>query len=285
MKVGIIGLGLMGGSFGKTLVKAGKHTVYGADALESVMLKAEMVKAINFKLDEKSAKEIDLLVVAVTPDKAEEVMKKYLPYLKNGAIVTDFCGIKRKIVSCMERLSKEYPNVTFIGGHPMAGREFSGIDHSTATLFENASMILVNVNADIFTLDTVKQFFLSVGFKNVEICSAETHDNRIAFTSQLCHIVSNAFIKNKNAEVHDGFSAGSYKDMTRVARLNPEMWADLMTENADYLLNELTELLDNLNKYKVALSLSDREELKKLLKDGNDRKLAIDVKSQKKDKV
>ena len=144
-------------------------------------------------------------------------------------------------------------------------------------------MILVNVNADIFTLESVKKFYLGFGFKNVEICSAKLHDERIAFTSQLCHIVSNAFIKNENAAVHDGFSAGSYKDMTRVARLDPVMWGDLMTDNSANLIKELDELIFHLNEYRDALNNKDKEKLTRLLSEGNERKLSIDVRSSKKE--
>jgi len=284
MKIGIVGLGLMGGSFGRTLVKSGEHTVYGKDISDSVMLKAEMLKAINYPLTFDNAKELDMLILAVTPDKVEGILKEYLPLLKKGAVVTDFCGIKRQTVSLMREFAKKFEGIWFIGGHPMAGREFSGIEHSTATLFSGASMILVNVNADIFTLDAVKKFYLSVGFSNVEICSAETHDKMIAFTSQLCHIVSNAYIKNDAAETHDGFSAGSYRDMTRVARLDPLMWGNLMTENSDYLAQELDELIGHLNEYKDALIKKDKEKLTELLSDGNVRKLSIDTKYFKKER-
>lgn len=276
MKIGIIGLGLMGGSFGRTLVKGGEHTVYGRDISEQVMTKAQLLRAMNEPLTDDNIREIDLLILAVTPDKVEGILEEVVPKLKKGAVVNDFCGIKRGVVDIMKGFSLKFPEIIFIGGHPMAGREYSGIDHSVTTLFTNASMILVNVNADIFKLEEIKKFYLSVPFKTVEICSADEHDEIIAFTSQLCHVVSNAFIKNKNAEKHYGFSAGSYKDMTRVARLDADMWGNLMTENADKLLPELNQLIDHLTEYRDALSANNKEELTKLLADGNRRKLQID---------
>ena len=283
MNIGIIGLGLMGASFARVLKKTGDHTVYGIDTNPAVMARAELMKAYDHTLDEANAGELDMLVFAVYPEIFEETVEKYLPHLKNGAIVTDFCGTKRKVVSSMKKFASEYPELVFIGGHPMAGREFSGIDHSTIGLFERASMILVPVRADIYALDKTKKFFLSLGFSNVEITTAENHDEMIAFTSQLCHIVSNAYIKNKQAEKHAGYSAGSYRDLTRVARLNPQMWSELMTENGDKLKNELDELIANLQKYSAALEKGDKEGLKTLLAEGNDRKIAIDVRSAKKD--
>lgn len=281
MNIGIIGLGLMGGSLGKTLIKKGEHKVFGYDISEQVMLKADMLKAIDAPLTEETAKNIDMLVVSLYPSGFLSALEKFLPYLKDGVIITDFCGIKRETVEIMKELSKKYPSLVFVGGHPMAGREFSGIDRSVSTLFEKASMILVNVNADIFTLEFIKGFYLALGFSEVVITSAEYHDRAIAFTSQLCHIVSNAFIKNEIASEHFGYSAGSYKDLTRVARLNPEMWAELMGKNSDNLSKELDELIANLTLYSKALKSKDNAELKRLLAEGNDRKLMIDTRNKK----
>ncbi len=276
MKIGIIGLGLMGGSLGKTLNKLGNFIVYGYDINETTMLKADMVGAINGVLTEETCKDIDMLIVSLYPSSFLSAVERFLPYLKDGVIITDFCGIKRQTVSEMMKLSEKYKNLVFIGGHPMAGREFSGIDRAVSTLFDKASMILCNVNADIFTLDSVKKFYLSLGFSEVVITTPEYHDRAIAFTSQLCHIVSNAFIKNEIASEHFGYSAGSYKDLTRVARLNPEMWAELMIENKDNLSSELDEFILNITKYSDALKLGDKQQLKNLLQEGNERKLSID---------
>lgn len=279
MKVGVIGLGLMGGSFARLLVKRG-HEVYGLDKQDSVMLKADMMKAITAPLTKESAKGLDMLVVALFPELLEGALTPFLPHLKKGAVVMDFCGIKRPVCKTMERLSLEYPHLTFVGGHPMAGREFSGIEHSSITLFDRASMILVNVNADIFALDGIKKFFVSLGFGQVVITTAENHDSMIAYTSQLCHVVSNAFIKNAQASRHVGYSAGSYRDLTRVARLNPAMWSELIMENRDMLKAELDEFITNLTAYKDAVDRGDRAELERLLSEGNERKLAIDTRSK-----
>ena len=281
MKIGIIGLGLMGGSLGKTLKKLGEHTVYGYDISETVMLKAEMLGAITDRLTVDNASELDMLIVSLYPSSFVSCLQRFLPHLKDGAILTDFCGIKRKTVTEMQDLAKKHPNLIFVGGHPMAGREFSGIDRSVSNLFDKASMILTNVNADIFTLEKIKAFYLSLGFSEVVITTPEYHDKAIAFTSQLCHIVSNAFIKNEIASEHFGYSAGSYKDLTRVARLNPKMWSELMIDNKDNLLKELNEFIANITKYSVALQSGNQQELEKLLSEGNDRKLLIDTNNKK----
>ncbi len=281
MKIGIIGLGLIGGSFGRTLVKKTEHKVYGYDISDSVMQKAEMLNALHERLTVDNAGELDMLIVSVYPDYFASAIEKFLPYLKKGAIVSDFSGVKGTIISQMKKYQALYPDLTFIGGHPMAGREFSGIERSVTTLLDKAFMILVPINADIFTLSTVKNFYKEIGFLDVVITTAENHDEMIAYTSQLCHIVSNAFIKNETAEKHLGYSAGSYKDLTRVARLNPEMWSGLMISNKDKLKKELDEFICNLQKYSSALENGSRAELEVLLKEGNDRKLAIDSRSNK----
>lgn len=276
MKIGIVGLGLMGASFGRTVLKNTEALVYGYDISQSVMLKAGLLNAISAPLDDKNVKEIDLLVISVFERDFCSVAKKYLPHLKDGAIVMDFCGIKRPIVECMKKLKEEYPQITFIGGHPMAGREYSGIDHSITTLFNKASMILTPVQDDIFVEDWLKKFFLSLGFEKVVITDAENHDKNIAFTSQLCHIVSNAFIKSPTAEDHVGFSAGSYKDLTRVAKMNPDMWTELVLDNGDFALKELDILIENLLKYRKAIADKDQQLIRQLFAEGNQIKLKID---------
>lgn len=276
MNIGIVGLGLMGGSFGRALVKKTNHTIYGFDTDKNALVKGEMLNAFHKVLTLENACELDLIVFSIYPDSFNKTLNTFLPHLKKGAIVSDFCGVKREILAVMKTASNNYKDLIFIGGHPMAGREFSGIDKSITTLFDKASMILVNLNADIFTLEMLKKFYLDLGFLEVVLTSADNHDEMIAYTSQLCHIVSNAFIKSETAKKHFGYSAGSYKDLTRVAKLNPEMWATLMDLNKDYLAQELDLLINNLQKYSNALKLNDKETLKWLLAEGNEIKISID---------
>lgn len=281
MNIGIIGLGLMGGSFGRTLVKKTQHIVYAWDINASVLQKAELLNAYHEVLTPMVADKLDILVVAIYPAHFAEVLAPYLPRLKKGCIVTDFCGTKRRVVADMRGMAAQYPDLVFVGGHPMAGREFSGIEHATYNLFDHASMVMVPVAADIYALDNLRKFYLSIGFGKVCVATAQEHDGMIAYTSQLCHVVSNAFIKNESAQKHDGFSAGSYRDLTRVARLNPAMWSQLMMENRDMLSAELEELIANLNKYKDALEQNDMDALYALLDEGNRRKLQIDTRNNK----
>ena len=273
--VGIIGLGLMGASFGRLLVQKG-YTVYGADRDPAVMQKALLAKAYTEPLTTENAGEVDLLVAAIFPRDFKAAAEGYLPYMKKGAVLSDFCGNKRIVTEAMRALSARYPDIVYCGGHPMAGKEYSGVNHSSVRLFDNASMILVPVTEDLFVLSELKKFYLSLGFGEVVVTTPEKHDKMIAYTSQLCHVVSNAFIKSESAREHGGYSAGSYKDLTRVARLDPVMWSELMEDNRDYLSAELDFLIGSLSKYRDALKDGDEDALRALLAEGDKIKREID---------
>ena len=273
MKIGIVGLGLIGGSLGRTLVSKTQDQVYAFDISEKALIDGRLLNAYHHQLDESNLGELDMLILSLYPNALETALQKYCPLLKDGCLVMDCCGNKRRVVKQMQVLSKQFPNLDFISAHPMAGREFSGVNHSTATLFDKASMILVPVKADIRKIAQIKQYFLSIGFGSVVISTAEKHDEIIAFTSQLAHLVSSSYIKSKTAMQFMGFSAGSFRDMTRVARLSPEMWAQLTIDNADFLVNEIDSIVNSLNEYKSALQAGDIDGMRDLLSDGNEKKL------------
>lgn len=272
MKIAIIGLGLIGGSLGRTIVKKTDCEVYAFDIDKHAMIEGKLLSAYHKPLDKQNISQMDVVFFSLYPDALEKCLNEYCPLLKKGALVVDCCGNKRRVVKQMQALSKKY-QLDFISSHPMAGREFSGISHSTASLFDRASMILVPVKADIKRVKEFKDFCLSLGFNNVTITTAEKHDEIIAFTSQLAHIVSSSYIKSPTASSFMGFSAGSFRDMTRVARLSPEMWAQLTVENADFLVGEIDNFITSLNEYKLALKDGDKQKIKQLLADGNEKKL------------
>lgn len=281
MNIGIVGLGLIGGSLGRAIVSKTNHVVYAFDKDDSAMKLGELIKAFHKPLTKENLKEIDVFIVALYQGTILKVLPEYLNGLKNGAIVMDIAGNKRTICNFMQNVLKDYPHLEFISSHPMAGREFSGIKHSTNTLFERASMILVPIKADIRTLAIVKELALKIGFNKVVITTAEEHDKIIAFTSQLAHVISSSYIKSPTAEGFLGFSAGSFRDMTRVARLSPNMWAELMLDNKDNLVHEIDYLIKNLTDYKTALENGDEDALYSLLEDGNKRKLEFEKKKNK----
>lgn len=276
MNIGIVGLGLIGGSLGRAVVSKTENKVFAYDIDKHALSGGKLLNAFHEQLTEENVGKLDVIFFSLYPNALEKALLEYCPKLKKGCIVADCCGNKRRVVAQMETLSVKYPDLQFISTHPMAGREFSGIKHSTANMFDKASMIFVPVNADIRELSNFKNLVLSLGFGGVVITTAERHDEIIAYTSQLAHLVSSSYIKSKTAESYLGFSAGSFRDMTRVARLSPEMWSQLMEDNADNLVTELDSIIKSLEEYKSALSDGDLVRLKKLLADGNERKLTAE---------
>ena len=245
MTVGIIGLGLIGGSLAKAYRRDPSVTVLGWDTDRSITEFAQIAQAIHAPLTEERLGELDLLLLATYPEAVVEHMERLAPKIAPHTMVIDCAGTKEKVCQKVFPLAEEY-GFPFLGGHPMAGTHFSGFKYSRADLFDGAPMVLVPPTFDdIRLLDRAKKLLEPVGFGRVSITTAEKHDQRIAFTSQMAHVISNAYIKSPTAREHDGFSAGSYKDLTRVAWLNPSMWAELFLENKKNLLFELDTLIGN----------------------------------------
>ena len=218
----------------------------------------------------------DLIIVSLYPEATVKYIKENATLFKKGAIVMDISGVKRYVCDALYEIAKENGFV-FIGAHPMAGLHLSGFEHSTAKIFNNSSMILTPYEDTAWGhINTIKELFLSIGFTNIQMSTPDEHDKIIAFTSQLAHVVSNAYVKSPNALIHKGFSAGSYKDLTRVAYLNENMWSELFLENRDNLINEIDSIVNNLVQYKEAMENNDRERLSELLRDGKLLKEQID---------
>ena len=275
MKIGITGLGLIGGSMAKAIKETKEHTVYGYDTDESTLLAAELTDAIDGMLSEENISECDVVIVSLYPEATIDYIIKNADKFKKDCIVFDCCGVKRAVCDRINPVAKEHGFI-FIGGHPMAGTQFWGFGSSRASLFKGASMILTPCGiSDIAVLDKAKHFFLSLGFSEITFSSPEEHDRIIAYTSQLAHVVSSAYVKSPSAEVRKGFSAGSYKDMTRVAKLNEEMWTELFLENKDNLAFEIDTLIKNLQQYKTALENGGSEKLSSLLAEGKAKKKQV----------
>ena len=276
MNIAVVGLGLIGGSMAKSIKRATRHTVWGADISETAMLKAELLGAIDRRLEEKDLPACDVVIVALYPRDCVEYIRTHAPMFREGALVVDCAGVKRYVCEALfgALAGKKF---TFMGGHPMAGREFSGFDYAKDDLFENASMILTPApGTNVETVQFAKDFFLSLGFGRVRFSTPAEHDEMIALTSQLAHIVSSAYVKSPLARKHKGFSAGSFLDMTRVARLNENMWTELFFENADMLSSELGALIARLEGYKLALDTRDTVTMTQLLREGREDKEALD---------
>jgi len=276
MNVGIVGLGLIGGSFAKALTKS-NHTVIGYDINQSITDYAKMLGVVKLELDKSTLTQCNVVFLCITPDAAIEYLQSNAENISKDTIICDCCGTKRKICKVGFELAEKH-GFTFIGGHPMAGIQFSGFKHSSAELFKDTSMILVpKQNEDIAVLDKLHKLLTEVGFSSFSLTNAQNHDKIIAYTSQLAHVVSNAYVKSPTAQNHHNYSAGSYKDLTRVAKLNEDMWTELFNENSDHLATEIDILINELSKYRDALVEKDNEKLHKLLRDGRIRKEEIDT--------
>lgn len=267
MKVGIVGLGLIGGSAAKAFKAAG-HTVYGFDIDATVLGYAQLDGTIDKELARNTMQQCDLVVLATTPNAVIGYLAENAANIPAKALVVDFCGTKRAVCEQGFALAAKH-GFTFVGGHPMAGIQYSGYKYSRATLFSGASFIIVPpVHDDINMLDRVKQSLAPLEFKKFIVTTAEFHDRMIAYTSQMCHVVSNAFIKSPSAQYHKGYSAGSFRDFTRVSRLNENMWAELFMENSENLLAELDLLISSLQEYRDAIAVGDSATLCNLLREG-----------------
>ena len=276
MIVGIAGLGLIGGSLAKAYKRDPNMTVLGFDRDQATMEFAALSEAIDGNLTEERLPDCDMILVALYPQAAVEYLQHIAPFVRRDALVMDCCGTKRLVCKTGFALAEEYGFV-FAGGHPMAGTHHSGFRASRASLFDGACMVVVPPRFDdIQLLERIKTALSPAGFGKISVNTAEQHDEIIAFTSQMAHVVSNAYIKSPTARLHKGFSAGSYKDLTRVAWLNPEMWAMLFLENRDNLIREVDFLIEQLAQYRDAMAQGDEEALIRLLDDGRRIKQEVD---------
>ena len=272
MKVGIVGLGLIGGSMAKSIKARTGHTVFGIARSDETLMMARMCGAVDAPLTQENLSQCDLILIAIRPAAAIEWVRRNAADISKSAVVVDLCGVKRVVVESIAPIAEQY-GFAYIGGHPMAGKERSGFTSATEDLYVGASMILTpDKRTDMQLLEMLKAFFLDIGFANLTFSTPDEHDRIIAYTSQLAHIVSSAYIKSPEAQRRRGFSAGSFRDMTRVARLDEDMWTELFLDDADYLTKELDILIDNLSEYADALKAKDADRLRALLKDGREKK-------------
>lgn len=275
MTVGILGLGLIGGSLARAYAKA-EHKVLVWARNKDMLAFAQLAGAVHDEMTESNIGECDLILLAIYPDGCASWLEQHGHLICKDAIVLDCCGTKIDVCSRCFPVAEQY-GFTFIGGHPMAGSHNSGFKYSRSNLFQGAPMVLVPTKFDdMELLDRVKQVLAPCHFGTFTVTTAQNHDRMIAFTSQMPHIVSNAYIKSPTALEHKGFSAGSYKDLTRVAWLNPQMWAELFLDNRENILRELDFYINSLTAYRDAVANKDMDTLIALLDEGKKRKEQVD---------
>ena len=275
MNVGILGLGLIGGSLARAYAKCG-HTVYAYDKDRSIQEFAMLAGVVHHELTATTVNACNLVLLSVFSGASALWLEQNGMHISKETLVIDCCGIKEDICNRCFPIAQKH-GFTFIGGHPMAGSHNSGFKYSRSNLFQGAPMVLVPSRYDDpLLLQRVKDALAPCGFKNFSVTTAQEHDKMIAFTSQMPHILSNAFIKSPTASLHKGFSAGSYKDLTRVAWLNPEMWSELFLSNRTNVLHELDYFIEGLQLYRDAIANNDSDTLITLLDEGRKRKQEVD---------
>lgn len=247
-EIAIVGLGLIGGSFYKAAKKAG-YNVRGIDRNDPIEVSNS-----------------DLVIIALRPTLTVKWLLEHATDLKKDALVIDVCGVKTAVIKELAPALND--DFTFIGGHPMAGKEVSGFENSDAELFQGASMILTPFPKDQKTAEDLKPFFNDLGFREVVFTTPAEHDKMIAYTSQLCHLVSSAYLRDELALKRSGFSAGSFRDLSRVGAPDPELWSDLFLMNKAELLPVLERMIKRLEDLKTAIVNNDRESLIAQLAEG-----------------
>ena len=275
-QVGIVGLGLIGGSLAKAYKRADGIRVLGYDRDKSTMDFAHLAQAVDGELTDEELPKCDCILLAAYPQGVIDWVRKKAPLLGEGNTIIDCGGVKRRICDELFPIAEEHGFI-FAGGHPMAGAHHSGFKYSREDLFDGAPMVIVPPTfEDIHLLEHFEKLLAPVGFGRFSFTTADEHDEVIAFSSQMAHVVSNAFIKSPTALKHRGYSAGSYKDLTRVAWLDPDMWTELFLENREELLREIDFFLDSMKQYKDALVKEDSQRLRALLDEGRLRKREVD---------
>ncbi len=276
MNIGVVGLGLIGGSLVKSAKKNTDFKVYGYDLNKEVVKTAISENSIDGELTQKRLSSCDYVFIPLYPEAVIEYVSNNAVYFKEGAVVIDCAGVKRGVCDECFKIAENH-KFSFVGGHPMAGTQYSGFENSKDTMFYNAPFVLTpKENEDILILANAREVIMKLGFGRVSVMTPKKHDKLIAFTSQLAHIVSNAYVKSPSALERKGISAGSYKDLTRVAYLNENMWTELFLENKENLIFELDYIINELQKYSDAMKNDDVDGLKNLLREGKEMKLKAD---------
>jgi len=272
MKIFIVGLGLIGGSLCKAAKKYTDNYIIGLAHRQETIDKAMECGAVDEPADNENIKQCDMVIVCLHPELAEKYMNDIIPVMKKGAILTDVCGIKGSMVERITETADRY-GIRYVGAHPMAGKERFGFENSDSDLFQNASFIITPVETtDSDAVETLKKFALEIGFGKIVKATPYEHDRNIAYTSQLAHVVSSAYVKSPSIHTENGFSGGSFQDMTRVATMNEKMWCELFLSNKQCLIEEIDILIKNLSDYRNALADENYNELFRLIKEGRELK-------------
>lgn len=267
----VVGLGLIGGSIAKALKQRTGHRVYGMDRDEGALLDACSCGAIDGKAGPEELKRADVVYLCVYPEGALAFMEGQGHLLKENCIVTDTCGVKTALCAGMAELAP-CGKYIFVAGHPMAGKEKSGFTASDPSIFVGASYIIAPCGAPGWAVQAVEGLALEMGFGQIVHTTPERHDQVIAFTSQAPHVLACAYVLSPRCKEHRGFSAGSYRDVSRVADINDALWTRLFLDNREALVAELDQLAGALGRFRDAIAAGDADGLQGLLRQASQAK-------------
>ncbi len=263
MKIGVVGYGLIGGSLGLAIKKYTSHTVLAFEQSGEVRnyIKKNLLADEVCEPDSEKLSECDIVFIGLYPQKTVEFINENKDKFKENAIICDLCGVKKYILDNIPE------GLRFIGAHPMAGKEVNGIENADCDLFSNASfLITINDFTDKEALDIIKTIAEKIGFSQIVETTPENHDKMITFTSQLPHILSVAYVMQDAFKKCDGFYAGSFKDMARVAKINPVLWEELFKINKGVLSEQIDEYIGVLSEIKSMISKDDNALFETLVK-------------------
>nr|WP_317412818.1 prephenate dehydrogenase [uncultured Solibaculum sp.] len=271
MNITIVGLGLIGGSLAKAISSRTHHTVFGIDRDPKVLDQALADGAIHHDIGLHALEQSDLIFVALYPSQCIEFVRQNASLIQKGTVVTDVCGVKKSICDPLIPVAKE-AGFYFVGGHPMAGREQYGFEAAKGDLFDGASYVLTPSDGCGNAVEVIQELVLSIGCGRVVLTTPEDHDRRIAYTSQLPHVLAAAYVNSPTCPMHVGYSAGSYLDVSRVARINENLWPELFIQNSEALTTEIDFLIENLTRMRQAVASRDQESLTAALRNSRKRK-------------
>ena len=275
----IVGLGVIGGSYAKVLKRFGFHI--SAITLERSSIDYALNEGIidegSTELDERMIGEADLVIFALYPHVFVEWIEKNQSLFKSGALITDVTGVKRSIVYRIQDMLR--PDVEFVAAHPMAGREVSGVENSTDRIFVGANYIVTPTEKNTpEAVQTCIELGRLLGFSNVTTLSPEEHDEMIGFLSQLTHCIAITLMTCNDKENMEKFTGDSFRDLTRIARINDEMWSELFVANKDMLLDQMNMFMDKFNDLKNMLESEDIEGMRAMMRHSTERRALFDRK-------
>ena len=278
-KIAIIGLGIIGGSMAYALNGFKNAVIWGCDTDEQTLKKALEKGAVDFATSNpaEAIENADLVVLCIYPEMVVKTVEKYQASFKKGAIITDVCGVKSKLTREIEAVLPV--GCRFVGGHPMAGKETHGFESASPELFGMCGYIITPSKAsDAESTELIREMARFIGATRITVATPEDHDSVIAYTSDLMHVSASALCLDYNQKMNRAYTAGAFRDCTRIANINPQLWAELFLENRSFLLEELDTYISSLEKFRTAIYEKDRTELEELLTQVRKNKLDMQAK-------